>query len=287
MHSNDRPLRPHAASAAVRSPILGVVIGRPSLNGALRAWWAWALAAAALAGFALLAAGCAGSVPKGLSEVRVCTAEAFDRKGAECRRDESGEPLVSARFYCSARVGGRKGERFSARFLYEGQPMPLRSTTVPAGSVTMWTDVSFGGATLPGGRWGCRFAVAGDTDGEAFASGGPTGPIVDVAACLKEGTAAAGRARVCRADRSSAPFPRRGEITCSAIYAGGKNTMARVELVYRGRETGIAVEQRLPLPVAAVGAHFSRAGGLPAGPYACRFLLAGEPVAEKSFSVAG
>lgn len=65
-----------------------------------------------------------------LQAVRVCGVRALDRRAGECTRDESGAPLLSSAFHCSARARAEPGERFAGRLLYDGEPFPTFGTSV-------------------------------------------------------------------------------------------------------------------------------------------------------------
>lgn len=224
--------------------------------------------------------------PAGLGDVRVCGAESFDRGAVRCRSDESGKPIVASHVFCSASVWKRAGQRFDGNFSYRGEALPSRGKAVPDNGSRLWIDVTVG-TPLPGGDWGCRLSVGLQTVTKSFRSGGPTGPIVGVGVCPTTHTVVAGPVRVCSRDESATPFARIPSVTCSAVFPGAKGEVGRVDLVYQGKETGVSIARRLPLAVTAFGAHFSRAGPLPAGSYACRYVLAGKQVALERFAITG
>jgi uncharacterized RDD family membrane protein YckC len=226
-----------------------------------------------------------GTDREGLSDLRICTDEAFDEGDAECTEDESGRPLRGEAFYCSAKVGGREGERFEGRLLYDDELLFTGGQTVPAGSGTVWVTVGTDGELLPSGRWTCELSVASDEVSARFQSEGPTPQNLGLAACLTANTDPDGS---CREDESGGPLGPTGSVTCSATILGGKGEVMRVDFLYEGEETVISVEEESPRSVEVFTAElFANDGNLPEGDYACRFSVAGEPLAEKPFSIAG
>jgi hypothetical protein len=240
---------------------------------------------------AVVAAGCGSgsSAPKGLSDLRVCSSDAFSSHDAACRRDEAGTALTSARFYCSARVGDvPNNARFSGRFLYDGEPFPRSSRDLPENVGTAWIDIFTGGPRLPGGRWTCEMTVAGRTVRKSFSSGGPTTTVFDVAACPTDDTTAAGQARVCDPEKASTSLPPISSVTCSATFARAGGQTARLDLLYRGKPAHVTFSQKLPLPVTAFGVQISKRGAnLPGGPYLCVFSLDGKALARQGFTIRG
>jgi hypothetical protein len=238
-----------------------------------------------------LAAGCgAGSkAPAGLSDVRVCSAEAFSSEDSRCTIDESGSPITSPRFYCSARVGNvPKGSRFSGLFLYDGKPFPRSSRDLPENVGTAWIDIFTGGRRLPGGRWACEMSAGSFSVRKTFSSGGPTTAVLDVAACPTNSTSPAGEARVCKPGKAGTSFRPISSVTCSATFARAGGKTARLDLLYGGKPAHVTFTRKLPLPVTAFGVQITKRGAnLPGGAYVCVFSLAGKQVARQAFTIAG
>jgi hypothetical protein len=239
-----------------------------------------------------LAAGCGSSgskAPEGLSDVRVCSAGAFSSGESRCTIDESASPIASPRFYCSARVGDvPKDSRFNGRFLYEGKPFPRSARDLPQNVSTAWIDIFTGGRRLPGGTWTCELTAGGLTVRKTFSSGGPSTPVLDVAACPTDSTTPAGQARVCNPAKAGTSFRPISSVTCSATFARAGGKTARLDLLYRGKPAHVTFSRKLPLPVTAFGVQITKQGAnLPAGPYVCVFSLEGKTLARQPFTIAG
>ena len=223
----------------------------------------------------------------GFSELRVCTAAAFDEDEARCTRDESGSPLTAGRFYCSATIEGTGGARsFSGRFAYEGEPLPRNSRPLPENASTGWLNVFTGGDALPGGSWSCELRLGDTVATKRFESGGPDEPVLDVASCPTEQTTEAGPARVCDPDGVATTIAPTPSVTCSATFVGASGKEVRLDLLHRGEPTDVTFTRRLPLPVTAFGVQIEQNdGNLPSGPYTCVFSVDGERVAEQAFEI--
>jgi RDD family len=223
--------------------------------------------------------------PDGLSDLRVCRDEAYDEGEGECTDDQREQPLSGRAVYCSAKVGGREGERFTGRLLYEGELFFTGGRTL-AGEGTVWVNVDLG-ESLPGGDWSCELSVGSDTVSARFQGTGPARKIAGLAACPTANTVLAGSVRVCREDESGAPLSSIDSVTCSTTVFGGTGEVIRVDFLYEGRETGLTVRRQILGPLEEFEAYLTRQPSLLAGDYTCRFFLAGEHVGEKQFSIAG
>lgn len=247
-----------------------------------------ATAALACAQLATTAAGSgtSRSAPQGdrLQEVRVCGARALDRRAGECTRDESGAPIVSSAFHCSARAQGEPGERFAGRLFYRGQPFPAFGTSVGNRRRGVYVYLTAGPYPLPGGAWSCELRVGSEQVRKSFRSGGPTAPILYVFACRTSRTILTGATRVCPRDESQAAFRSTDSLTCSAVFAGGKGKLAAIEFVREGKQV-FAGDFELPLPVTAAGPRLDPDPKLAAGKWACRWSLAGRVLAVKQFRI--
>jgi uncharacterized RDD family membrane protein YckC len=146
---------------------------------------------------------------EGLSDLRVCTGQAFDEGGEECTKDQREQPLRGRTVYCSAKVEGREGRQFTGRVLYQGElyyTSPGRAVPAGAGTFSVRFGVGRAGrALLPGGRWACELSVDSEKMKASFESAGTTAPLLDLAVCPTANTMT-GRLPVCRQDESDAPW---------------------------------------------------------------------------------
>lgn len=243
------------------------------------------LALGGLVGASVALAGASASVQEDrLENVRVCGASALDKSAGECTRDESGKPIVSSAFNCSANAQGKPGERFVGRFFYRGQPFQAFGTTVGDRRRGVYIFLTAGPSPMPGGGWACELRVGSERVRKAFRSAGPTAPILYVAACRTSETVLAGAVRVCRRDESRTPFRSTDSVICSALFVGGKGKLAGIEFLYKGKEF-FAGDFELPLPVTAAGPQLDPDPKLKSGPWACRWSLAGRVLATKQFRI--
>jgi hypothetical protein len=237
------------------------------------------------AGFALAVglASCAGDGPEGLSDLRVCGGEAYDERDEECSEDQRTRPLKSSTVHCSAKVDAGQGERASGRLLYQGEPLPSRGARLPADATTFSVDLYVGRGSIPGGSWACELSLGAEKLTASFESAGPTGPVVNLAACR---TADVEPERpICPEESGAQPGPN-DSVTCSATVVGAKGKVVEVDVLYEGRETGFSVQQEISSPVLPVYVRLDEDQNLPEGDYACRFSRAGEELGEKHFSIA-
>jgi hypothetical protein len=234
---------------------------------------------------AVALASCAGGGSEGLSDLRVCAAEAYDEEEEECSEDQRERPLKASAVYCSAKVEDREGERVTGRFFFEGEPLPTYGDTLPSGSRTFSVDFYFGSGLVPGGNWACELSLGSQKMKASFQSAGPIGPVVNFAVC-RTPDAQTEREQICRRDESGAPLEPTDSVNCSATVVGRKGKVMRVDLLHEGRETGVSAETEIPNHVMPAWAHFTGEQNLPEGDYLCRFSLAGEQVGEKRFSIA-
>ena len=244
-----------------------------------------ALVVSAVVLAAIVLANAPASVQKRLESVRVCGASALDKRAGVCTKDESGKPLRSSQFNCSARAQASSGEQFAGRFLYRGQPFPAFGTNVGSKRRGVYVFLTAGPNPLPGGSWACELQVGPERVKKTFKSAGPTAPILYVAACRTSRTVLAGQVHVCRRDESSAALPSTESVTCSAVFAGGKGKTAAIAFLREGKQF-FAGDFQLPLPVTAAGPQLDPAPRLQPGKWACRWSLAGRVLAVKQFRIA-
>jgi hypothetical protein len=171
---------------------------------------------------------------------------------------------------------------------YEGEDMDYGQTMFTPGSWWWWTNTDVViNMPLPGGKWGCSFSFGGKTLSATFVSGGPTGPVVDTAACRGSHLLAFGRFKSCRTDESAAPITATDSVWCYGVFAGDTGKAARVELV-SGQQTlqTTTFTVRGPIWSGWVGLTGSAGQNLAPGSYACRFWLDNALVTEKPFEIA-
>jgi hypothetical protein len=220
-----------------------------------------------------------------LQAVRVCGVRALDRNASECTRDESGTPLLSSAFHCSARARTESGERFAGRLLYRGQPFPAFGKSVGDKRRGVYVYLTAGPYPMPGGQWACELRVGSEQARKSFRSAGPVGPIVHVRVCRPSQTAAAGPTRVCARDESASTFSGTESVVCSAVFVGGKGKLAGIAFVHEGKPA-VDADFELPLPITAAGPRLDPDPRLAAGKWACRWSVAGRVLATKQFRIA-
>jgi hypothetical protein len=230
---------------------------------------------------ALLFSGFRGSAA-GLSEISVCGVESFDEKAGHCTANAV--RVTSRTLYCSARVSGHAGDRFTGAFTFKGRHFPTQRGAI-AGDGWYYTYLTIGGGAFPGGKWSCKLTAGDETATQSFTSTGPIGIVTSTAACPTSRTVAAGPVRACKQDESARPLRRTSNVTCSAVYSSAVNRKAKVDVLFEGDSTGLAVTRKIPLPVSVFGVQISKPGGLPAGTYECVFSLDGKSIATKAFSI--
>ena len=219
-----------------------------------------------------------------LHDVRVCGAAALDRRAGQCTKDESGKPLLSSAFNCSADARAEQGERFAGRFFYKGQPFPAFGTSVSDKRKGVYVYLTAGPYPLPGGAWSCELRVGPEHVRKSFRSAGPVAPILYVAACRTSRTVLAGTTHVCRRDESTEPFRSTESVTCSAVFVGGKGTLAGIAFLREAKEA-FAGDFELPLPITAAGPRLDPDPKLAPGKWACRWTVASRVVAVKRFRI--
>jgi hypothetical protein len=233
---------------------------------------------------AVALASCAGGGPEGLSDLRVCGAEAYDERDEECSEDQRARPLKSSTVYCSAKVRADEGEQVKGRLLHEGEPLPSQAARLPANADTFSVNFYVGRGSIPRGTWACEISLGSEKLTASFESLGPTGSIANVAVCR---TADVEPQRpICPEGEGGAPPGPNDSVTCSATVVGAKGTVVDAEVFYEGRKTGISDQLEIPSPVMPVYFRLEGEQNLPEGDYECRFTLAGERVGEEDFSIA-
>lgn len=166
-----------------------------------------------------------------------------------------------------------------------GQAFQAFGTTLGGEPRGVYIYLTAGPYPMPGGAWACELRAGPERVRKPFRSAGPTAPILYVAVCRTSRTVPARPVRVCPRDESRSLFPASGSVTCSAVFAGGKGKLAGIEFLRDGRETGLAQDFELPLPVTAAGPRLDPDPKLAPGRWACRWSLAGRVVAVKQFRI--
>jgi hypothetical protein len=252
-----------------------------------------ALLGATLTGVGLAAraeAPVAAPSPGKLSNLRVCGSTAFSRSRAQCTRDERRTTLVSNRISCSVDADVARPALIRPRTTYNGRAISFRPSRLPRGEWSYWINHDLKiNLPLPGGTWGCSFTFGRATVRASFRSGGPTGAIVNTAACRGENTVAYDDGfRVCRSDESGAPLPGTNSAYCYAVYPNETGRLARLAVVSDG-EVLQEVEFRIgePLWIGVVFVSAPPGQRLPAGSYSCEYHLDGSLAAAKPFTLLG
>lgn len=236
----------------------------------------------------VLGSGASAQSEPALHDLRVCGATNFSRKLQGCTTDESALSLASNRVTCSVEVDLQENANLEARMTYEGARIPFQTTPLGPGTYTRWINENLKlDRPLPGGSWTCGFTLAGTSLTASFHTDGPTGDVVNTAACRYANTVRFGSGRVCRTDESGAAIPTSARILCSATYPSAVGKLARLAIVRGGRTVAsTSFTVRVPLTGAWVWAR-TPVGTLRGGKYACRYLLAGKLVASKPFLLDG
>jgi hypothetical protein len=226
--------------------------------------------------------------PAVFRNLRVCSSTAFSRLDGRCTKDERRIPLVSNRISCSVDILVRKPGLLRWRFVYEGEGTPLRQRFLAPGTHDYWINEDLGiDQPLPGGHWGCAFSFGGAAIQASFTSGGPTGRIVDTAACREANLLVRGGYRACRTDESAAPIPATNSIWCFGVFAGATTMDVELQIVSNERILR-SISFIVGGPIWAGWVHLTAPPGenIAPGSYACRFSLDDGTVSEKPFEIA-
>jgi hypothetical protein len=223
-----------------------------------------------------------------LSGLRLCGLEQFDERASECRRDGRAAALVSSGLGCSATLRARRATRVVATLTYQGAVEGRLTIRVPrSGLFSVFVTLRFPTTLLPAGSYGCRFQIGRRGVAGSARSAGPADPVVGAAVCDTTAASEPGQSG-CETDASAVPLTG-DSITCSAVFAGRQGRLGAIELVNKsdGAETVVGrVELPLPLPLTELYLTYSPPGGPAPGTYACRYLVDGQVIAEKPFTIA-
>jgi hypothetical protein len=199
------------------------------------------------------------------------------------------EVLVSNAFLCSVVVNAQRPTVLRGNLSFDGQV--VYAVTFGRVSAGTWryfiTDNLKGALPLPGGNWRCGFSFGTVNVQAAFSSGGPTGPVVDMAVCSLGDTTTSGSLVTCKADESGKPFPASPghPLLCSGIFVGQQNKPWSLDLVATSGSQPPVPQQHPPLrfPFFEV---YNDLGSLSPGGWACRFSANGVAIARLPFTVA-
>jgi len=231
------------------------------------------------------------AAPPPLSHARVCPSLLFggalwDPFAHECVADERRGLEPGQVYDCSVRYRAPRPARFSARLLYEHRVQRSYSTTV-SGSGTKGIGVGFASlpedAALPAGAYACEFSLGKSRLRVAFRPSGPAQTLLVPLACR---TAATYEGACSSYSGRSATLAATHSVTCSAIVARRQGRRVEIDFLRGGTRLYVATDV-LRYPITSEWAHTSAAHGrpLPAGDYRCRFLVGGQLIAEKAFTV--
>ena len=243
-----------------------------------------ALAACLVAGSAVSAQ----STPV-LHDLRVCGATKFSRELQECTSDESASALTSNRVTCSAEVDLDGPAMLERSMTYNGASIPFDPDELEEGSYPIWINENLKiDRPLPGGSWTCALAVADTKVTASFTMNGPTGEVVNTAACRYSSTVRYGSGRVCKRDESASAIPATNAVACYATYPSASGQLARLTIVRSGRVIqSTSIRFRTPMTWAWVWTKAASGLKLPGGRYACRYWLDGKLIASKPFTLDG
>src|ERR1700730_2396353 len=227
--------------------------------------------------------------PGQLVTVRVCTYNGFSRRLGGCTRDMRHEGLVSNAFLCSVVVHAQRPAVLRGNLSFGGHVVyAVTFGRVSAGTWKYFLSDNLKGALpLPGGNWRCGFSFGTVNVQAAFSSGGPTGPVVDMAVCSLGDTTTSGSLVTCKGDESGKPFPTSPghPLLCSGIFVGQQKKPWSLDLVPTSGSQPPVPQQHPPLrfPFFEV---YNDLGSLSAGGWACRFSANGVAIAVVRFTVA-
>jgi hypothetical protein len=149
-----------------------------------------------------------------------------------------------------------------------------------------WIAYNVGTLPLPGGDWSCQFSFGPASARVNFKSGGPTGTIINAAACAGTDTIRYGASsafRACRPDRSGGSIPVTDEIVCSAVAPNSVSKELTIQLISGDVDVVAPQVDMVSFPVWIAQHAFkppSSQKTFAVGDYVCRFSIDGIPVAE-------
>lgn len=247
------------------------------------------VAVTVLAMAAAATAGQAGVRSSRFFSTRVCPYPQFSQALARCTSDWRATAFRSSRFTCSTDLAAPLGTVVYFRATYNGAPAgswePL-TDNYPLTRFWFWRNVIPPTLPLPGGTWTCDLRAGKTETSITFQTTGPTGDVVDFAACDSSDTTGDPANGECKSDES-AGVAETGDIVLSLEvlnHIGAKTTLELVD------PTGAVVrsapvERPLSFAMNRVWWHAIFPTNMMAGTWECRVLLDGTQVALEPFTI--
>jgi WD40-like Beta Propeller Repeat len=248
----------------------------------------------ATAGSSRITAGASTERRARLYDPRACSAAFW---GGGDWRDETGECATRTIdtgytdvgvYDCSVRYEAPTAARLTSRMLFDGRVQRTMQKVVSgSGSAAIGTGFaaldSQGAGGLPAGRYLCDFAIGNRHARVAFNAPGSRDVVRVPAACSTARTSE----HACDFwSPDVRPFAPTHSVTCSAIFAGRQGRPVEID-IFQGTKLLSAGKDRLEYPITSEWARTSAAPRqfFPRGDYLCRFLLDGQVVAERPFTI--
>ena len=222
-----------------------------------------------------------------LRELRACGKALYNSSAYRCLRDERRSPLASNGLYCSVTIYAYASVRVRYNISYGGQALFAGSRKIPRRTIFHLAVYYELPIVLPAGRYACTFTAVGKSARAKISGGGQAGAVVEPAVCSPLHLSTVGN---CTADESAAPLAPTSSLTCSGYFVGRKGRFGAVELVYNNNGVWTSMSKRegsIGKPI--IGAFLTAPSAVgqtyAPGQYACRFIVDGQTVVEKPFSV--
>jgi hypothetical protein len=156
---------------------------------------------------------------------------------------------------------------------------------LPPGRSRWWIATSLKlDQPLPGGAWGCSFAIGRRRLAASFRSGGPTGRVVDLAVCRAVHALRSGAASICPRDESGTPFLATDAIVCNGVLVGQQGKTEAIDLAAQASPVIAGTRVRITTPVFIAFQLFDHGH---TGDNSCVFLVDGTQLTERTFTVGG
>jgi hypothetical protein len=237
-----------------------------------------------------------GQSTASIGDVRACSGNDFNTGDERCSRNRANQSFQTKQLACSATVSTPAAQAPDVQFtlLYDGKAVTKSSaqTKRVGSSYSAYYGFALGDVTLPGGTWGCEFALASQRKDVNFRIDGPTGSLLYASACDANDTASPNGALLCSKDQSSISGP--DGIACTAIVAGALNRQIKLDVVYGAGSgqpythtfSGTADSQLFPASGQVGPSDVGGTGSsMPSGSYTCTWSVDGHQVGQKAFKV--
>jgi len=183
--------------------------------------------------------------------------------------------------------------------MFEGRQVFSGEVPTPSVEKPFKVDLTFGPNPLPPGSGEPEISGPASVSAD-FRGGGPRGPFLYPAACDSTRAVKMNNITPCAKDESAQPLTGVASASCSAVLTGVENREVRVEINFAGtfqagpsRSSGYSTfgSGRPTGPVVEVDTAITakemtlRSGNLPPGPYVCRWLVDGNEVGTRTFTV--